>query len=1110
MTIYEILAQRFTEGTEKYNTLYAAIQAGINNGTLSDRDILKSPDSVINNLIRTIYSNKGDVVSGTILVNGVTYEGDGKRYAELGDGNTGGGSGTDTTALIDLLNNSINTTTNNLTGQIEGLRTETNNTFKDTINLSDMTSYHILKGDINFSNEVIATAFNSLSWVGNGTSQDVISDVDNSSQHGATVNEQAGGLILCGSANALDFMQFHNSISPRFSHSPALGQNSYNSWGEVRITNWNNNGFTVAAGSTNAIGVTIRGLNFGTTHRMSATDGSPELIVNGDFINGTASWINNGLLTMTASSGVLRTTDNNTTDGYIYQDIPTVIGKLYTCKVDFATLIGGTAQIGIGNTSSVWDSTYTTTVSFSTKGIVTFIASNTTTRIAIYSNQTTTAMDIDTVSVKENVNPSNHNKYWECHYNPTSLFTMVSFEGSGMQDHELPTGLSKMLDFVTIKSNTHNAGWRTQFRKLCSPNQFLYMDSNVGIATDAAVGIKWTYTDTSILIDKYDQVNALGYNYQMYGWASSYKDEANTLIGNFEIGHYNSSAGTDTILLNEDPGVLLIKRVDINGQDWVLVDKARLNGTVFTKLNVNNIESSFGGSLGTKKFNILGTDPVYGTQGGIYAYMVIYNNDTASPTKSKFKRQASVPSLNLSNVVAPVPNGISNRGLTPVAVTKNETVTSIPWTAGDNYLFANTTNGYVTSKIAPKFLFGVDTTVNLGDGIRDYEYDILKQKWIKVVTSDVNEKLKKDTLDFFGDGSCIATYRLDYSVMDLSGLYPMSTTTLKYDKKGKFGLACGLVEPTTILSLAANPIPFSSKVLTISSWINSPSTTGSLFGINSGFGRSGGQVSQSGNYWFRLTGGTIGIGKSQITDYLMLDMTNGRTGWNHYVTCFTADNKIKMYVNGVLEVNLAMDANIIAALNAYGSIIGHNEMGGASVDTFLWEHIRFFNRELTLLEVQKLGRPDSYTYQDALVSFLDVNVQASSTGKVTGIKKLPKTKYVDKLIVNELEVVKQYKPTKKAIYIETANRLANVGYWNTTSEDMVVTFTTINASAQYGLYGYIGDAGMVAANYDNAGTVAGGVRYGIEFTVPPGSRYWIDIVNANPIYSQWKEYRTIK
>ena len=39
MTIYEILAQRFTEGTEKYNTLYTAIQAGINNGTLSDRDI---------------------------------------------------------------------------------------------------------------------------------------------------------------------------------------------------------------------------------------------------------------------------------------------------------------------------------------------------------------------------------------------------------------------------------------------------------------------------------------------------------------------------------------------------------------------------------------------------------------------------------------------------------------------------------------------------------------------------------------------------------------------------------------------------------------------------------------------------------------------------------------------------------------------------------------------------------------------------------------------------------------------------------------------------------------------------------------------------------------
>jgi len=142
-------------------------------------------------------------------------------------------------------------------------------------------------------------------------------------------------------------------------------------------------------------------------------DGGTELVVNGDFSNGTTSWTaaaNTGTAAISISSGKLRVT-SSTPYSYAYQSFPTRVGGVYSFTVDVTkgTSPNYDAYLGTGQNGATLFNSGSTGFSDSqgdTRTITgTFTATSTTTFLNLRSrNQgsiTDAFTDFDNVSVKE-------------------------------------------------------------------------------------------------------------------------------------------------------------------------------------------------------------------------------------------------------------------------------------------------------------------------------------------------------------------------------------------------------------------------------------------------------------------------------------------------------------------------------------------------------------------------------------------------------------------------------------------------------------------------------------------------------------------------------------
>lgn len=320
---------------------------------------------------------------------------------------------------------------------------------------------------------------------------------------------------------------------------------------------------------------------------------------------------------------------------------------------------------------------------------------------------------------------TNHGKAYTCHYNPFTGFTMVKYEGSGIAGHEIPHHLGRELGFVTIKGLDAAVDWGA-FIASSQSNQALRL--NLTNALENNTLFEHSFNDTSFSLNAvWGSTNTSANQYIMYGWADSYFDEANTLIGNYEIGTYTGTflAG-NKVTTRGKPAWVMIKRLDSVG-DWFIVDNQRGTGlSTATKYLNPNASFAEGSSpavdmvFSSDGFTIGNATTSLNALGGQYLYMIVYDNDTGSG-KSKYPKATDSTNVNLNNALVPFAKGIDSYGTIINTLTKNETVSGLSLVEGKNYVYCDALGNYGSTNIAPSY--GKDNP-SLGDF-----YDVLENKW---------------------------------------------------------------------------------------------------------------------------------------------------------------------------------------------------------------------------------------------------------------------------------------------------------------------------------------------------------------------------------------------
>lgn len=305
---------------------------------------------------------------------------------------------------------------------------------------------------------------------------------------------------------------------------------------------------------------------------------------------------------------------------------------------------------------------------------------------------------------------TNHGQAFTCHYNPFTGFTMIQYTGSGLAGQEIPHMLGRKLGFFLAKNLSIAEDWMAQYRD----GNYLLLNTT---AAETAAGVS-SFTDTAVVMT--GARNTAAQNYIMYGWANSYFDVQNNLIGNYELVTWQGTgAAGNKISTRGKPAALLMgKRLDTTS-DWFNMDNMRgtLGGSVLFP-NLSNAEDSTdyadlvsdGITLKTATFN---------AAGGQYIGLVIYDNDSGSG-KSKYPRATDTSNLNL-NAVIPFANGVDASGNKNSQITKNETVSGLALTYGKNYIYCDKTGAYGVSQHAPKY-------GNYYNGFGDY-FDVKSNTW---------------------------------------------------------------------------------------------------------------------------------------------------------------------------------------------------------------------------------------------------------------------------------------------------------------------------------------------------------------------------------------------
>jgi hypothetical protein len=213
----------------------------------------------------------------------------------------------------------------------------------------------------------------------------------------------------------------------------------------------------------------------------------------------------------------------------------------------------------------------------------------------------------------------------------------------------------------------------------------------------------------------------------MYGWANSYFDESNKLIGNYEIGTYvGTGVAGNKVTTKGKPAWIMIKRLDA-AYGWYIHDNLRTAFDASLVANTSAIEASANWiDASVDGFIVQDTNFEHNASGGQYLYMVVYDNDSGSG-KSKYPRATDTSNIQVNNAIIPFANGVDSSGTKVSTISKNESITGLTYTAGNNYVYALENGTYGVKPYRPRYLRSDLVAEKAGDN-PDY-FDVLSNTW---------------------------------------------------------------------------------------------------------------------------------------------------------------------------------------------------------------------------------------------------------------------------------------------------------------------------------------------------------------------------------------------
>ena len=278
---------------------------------------------------------------------------------------------------------------------------------------------------------------------------------------------------------------------------------------------------------------------------------------------------------------------------------------------------------------------------------------------------------------------TNHGQAYECHYNPFTGFTIVKYEGSGIAGHEIPHLLGRKLGFVTIKNLTNAYTWVCSFTE--NGSRRLTFTTNAETNDNFIVSQYDNYASINGSAGSSIEWNASSNTYILYGWANSYFDESNKLIGNYEVGVYQGTgASGNKVKTRGKPAWLMVKRLDTTG-DWFILDNLR-GASLRLSPNLADIENATICSFEQNSFTFGVSAANVNVANGQYLYMVAYDTN-ATGGGSFYEKTTDNAQLQAVNTIIPTAQGIDSNGAKNMIVSKNETITGISLTEGVNYVY---------------------------------------------------------------------------------------------------------------------------------------------------------------------------------------------------------------------------------------------------------------------------------------------------------------------------------------------------------------------------------------------------------------------------------------
>ena len=409
-----------------------------------------------------------------------------------------------------------------------------------------------------------------------------------------------------------------------------------------------------------------------------------------------------------------------------------------TTGIDMSTQWGNTAEEKFGglvwvkgrNLNSSWHTLVDTV-----RGVNNYLATNSTNASAtgFIPSITSTGFSVnmtpnDTVNASGNTFASwnfqtthrvtgttNHGKAYTCHYNPFTGFTIVKYEGSGLAGHEIPHMLGRKLGFTNIKCLTNGTEyWQTGMSDkgfaINSTNAFIDYTGN------------WDFTDNAVTLKNSGvALNATANTYILYGWANSYFDKSNKLIGNYEIGVYQGTGTSgNKVTTRGKPAWVMAKRLDSIGH-WMIQDNQRVDRDLYANLSQAENPVTDIIDFNSDGITFKNTNTDVNASGGQYLYIVAYDTNY-NGGGSYYPLASDTANVQVNNALIPIAQGIDSNGAKNTILSKNETFSGVTYTQGKNYPYYDALGNRGVSNKAPNY--GTTNPSNGGDF-----YNVLSNKW---------------------------------------------------------------------------------------------------------------------------------------------------------------------------------------------------------------------------------------------------------------------------------------------------------------------------------------------------------------------------------------------